>query len=100
MGISAERFTGYFSTNASKRAASLGEKSVIVSGLIASTPLPTLPLPSPSLPRPSCCAIVLSPSTPTLPGFHLHASRLWRRPSAPNAAASTRGLQQSSYYPL
>src|SRR5229473_842978 len=55
MGISAERFTGYFSTSTSKRAASAGEKIDMVSvpdslGLMPSTPVPTPLQPYPSLP--------------------------------------------------
>ena len=76
MGTSAERRIGYFSTNASKRAASCGEKMVMVSDslrLIASTPVPTLRPPYPSLPRAHLnCPIATVPasvnsSSPLLP---------------------------------
>src|ERR1700733_12339186 len=51
MGTSADRFTGYFFTRASNRSESCGEKTDIVSGLIASTPEPRLQRPYPSLLR-------------------------------------------------
>src|SRR6266702_8247099 len=79
MGTSAERRTGYFSTSASKRAASFGEKMDIVSGfislgLIASTPAPK-PRPSyPSLPRLSPRATFLLQSTPVLRFAHLRSA--------------------------
>ncbi len=51
MGITAERRTGYFATSASKQAANRGEKTLMVSVLIASTPAPRLRPQHPSLPR-------------------------------------------------
>ncbi len=70
--MSAERFTGYFSTSASKRAASAGEKTDMLSelsflGLIASTPVPRLLPPDPSLPRSSRSAIVRCPMISIFP---------------------------------
>src|ERR1035438_426323 len=108
MGTSADRFTGYFFTSASKRAESCGEKTDMVSapdslGLIASTPAPRLQRPYPSLPRPHpypdlyphpyLGPIAMSPpqSIQELRYCHFRAANSLARRSALNPATFLRG---------
>src|ERR1035437_4441952 len=104
MGTRAERFSGYFRTSASNRAANLGEKRVMVSvlvflGLIASTPVPTVRRPYPALHRPRfpvCPNAIARPQlTPSFHSVHLRASSLQWRPRAVNPAKHCRDALES-----
>src|ERR1700741_1904327 len=95
MGTRAERLTGYFATSASKRAASCGEKMVMVSLLIASTPVPIFPRPYPSrFPHSrglGLIAVVLLRSIQALRFVHLRAAILPERRVAQVRAIGRRG---------